>query len=114
MQFASKQDFDELKASCNTKAKAYVSVVWVKDKLTQAHIDKLNAIKNLPINQKTPIRVLHRRSQLVREKFVYALRANWINDHYMELHVIASAGTYIKELVHGDLGRTTPSIGEIL
>ena len=32
----------------------------------------------------------------------------------MELHVIASAGTYIKELVHGDLGRTTPSIGEIL
>jgi len=32
----------------------------------------------------------------------------------MELHVIASAGTYIKELVHGDLGRTTPSIGELL
>ena len=28
--------------------------------------------------------------------------------------MIASAGTYIKELVHGDLGRTTPSIGEIL
>ena len=32
----------------------------------------------------------------------------------MELHVIASAGTYIKEFVHGDLGRTKPSIGEIL
>ena len=32
----------------------------------------------------------------------------------MVLHVLASAGTYIKELVHGDLGRTIPSIGQIL
>jgi tRNA pseudouridine synthase 10 len=32
----------------------------------------------------------------------------------MMLHVLASAGTYIKELVHGDMGRTNPSIGSIL
>jgi tRNA pseudouridine synthase 10 len=32
----------------------------------------------------------------------------------MILHVLASAGTYIKEFVHGDLGRTTPSIGSYL
>ncbi len=51
---------------------------------------------------------------MVREKFVYALHAKWINEHYMELHVVASAGTYIKEFVHSDLGRTTPSIGELL
>ena len=71
-------------------------------------------MKNLQVNQKTPVRVLHRRSQLVREKFVYGLRASIINNHYMQLFVIASAGTYIKEFVHGDLGRTTPSIGELL
>ena len=51
---------------------------------------------------------------MVREKFVYGLHANLINDHYMELFVIASAGTYIKEFVPGDLGRTVPSVGEIL
>ena len=28
--------------------------------------------------------------------------------------MLASAGTYIKEFVHGDLGRTVPSIGSIL
>lgn len=28
--------------------------------------------------------------------------------------MLASAGTYIKEFVHGDLGRTTPSIGSLL
>jgi tRNA pseudouridine synthase 10 len=58
--------------------------------------------------------VLHRRSQLVREKQVYRMYAKYVNPHYMVLHVLASAGTYIKELVHGDLGRTTPSVGSIL
>ena len=28
--------------------------------------------------------------------------------------MLSSAGTYIKELVHGDLGRTVPSVGTIL
>lgn len=28
--------------------------------------------------------------------------------------MLASAGTYIKEFVHGDLGRTSPSIGSLL
>ena len=45
---------------------------------------------------------------------MYGLRASLINEHYMQLFVIASAGTYIKEFVHGDLGRTVPSVGEIL
>lgn len=39
------------------------------------------------------------------------MKAEYINPHYMTLYVLASAGTYIKELIHGDLGRTTPSIG---
>lgn len=47
----------------------------------------------------------------MREKKVYRLKAEYINPHYILLHVLASAGTYIKELVHGDLGRTVPNIG---
>lgn len=31
-----------------------------------------------------------------------------------ELHVETQAGTYVKEFVHGDFGRTTPSVCEIL
>ena len=50
MAIASKQDFEELKASCNSKAKAYVSIVWVKDKLDQSQLEKLNAVRNLQIN----------------------------------------------------------------
>jgi tRNA pseudouridine synthase 10 len=50
----------------------------------------------------------------VREKKVYRLKAEYINQNYMILHVLASAGTYIKELVHGDLGRTVPNIGGLM
>lgn len=31
-----------------------------------------------------------------------------------ELSVITQAGTYVKELVHGDFGRTKPNIGDII
>ena len=29
-------------------------------------------------------------------------------------NLVTSAGTYVKEFVHGDLGRTRPSVGELL
>mmetsp|Transcript_806 Transcript_806/g.1216 ORF Transcript_806/g.1216 Transcript_806/m.1216 type:complete len:106 (+) Transcript_806:1161-1478(+) len=63
MEFATKQDFEELKASCATKQKSYVSLVWVKDSVTQEKLDTvLNTVRNLQVLQKTPVRVLHRRS----------------------------------------------------
>lgn len=33
---------------------------------------------------------------------------------FFQLHLTTQAGTYIKEFVHGDLGRTVPNLGEIL
>ncbi len=97
-----------------TKAKSYCAIVWAQSPITALDCEKLTAIRDMKVLQKTPIRVLHRRSQLQREKFVYRMRAEFINAHYFKLNVLASAGTYIKELVHGDLGRTVPSVGQIL
>ena len=34
--------------------------------------------------------------------------------HSFTITICAEAGTYIKEFVNGDLGRTTPSVREIL
>ena len=31
-----------------------------------------------------------------------------------QLHLQTQAGTYIKEFVHGDLGRTEPNVGSLL
>lgn len=51
---------------------------------------------------------------MIRDKLIYGLEAKLINPHFFILFVLSSAGTYIKEFVHGDLGRTTPSVGSIL
>lgn len=54
--------FDELKEIENSKAKSYCCVVWVKKRITKRECDKLNTYSNIQIKQKTPVRVLHRRS----------------------------------------------------
>ena len=50
----------------------------------------------LQITQKTPLRVLHRRSALTRTRHIYSLSAARLNDHYFVLHLTTSAGAYVK------------------
>ena len=67
--------------------------------------------KEFTIEQQTPVRVLHRRSALTRPKIIHLLTvADVINKHWLVLDIVTQAGTYIKEFVNGDRGRTTPSV----
>ena len=67
-----------------------------------------------PIAQRTPVRVSHRRADRTRERLVTAIEVSRSDGGTVELRVTAEAGTYVKELVHGDGGRTTPSLAEAL
>ncbi|KAJ3680458.1 hypothetical protein LUZ60_016736 [Juncus effusus] len=98
------------------KQKQYAAVVWISRSLSDADVAHLTSLKDLEILQKTPIRVLHRRSPLERNKIIHWMKVEKISDstQYFLLHLCTQAGTYIKEFVHGDLGRTTPSIGSML
>lgn len=87
--------FDILKASEQDKIKAYSCVVTVKNKIKPEDIEKLNQITDLKVifllnfctinlsqlQQKTPLRVLHRRTQMVREKIIHRLKVRQINDY---------------------------------
>eukprot|EP01053_Blabericola_migrator_P006410 Blabericola_migrator_1__6409@NODE_3230_length_1929_cov_13_182599_g2023_i0_p1_GENE_NODE_3230_length_1929_cov_13_182599_g2023_i0NODE_3230_length_1929_cov_13_182599_g2023_i0_p1_ORF_typecomplete_len502_score56_60_NODE_3230_length_1929_cov_13_182599_g2023_i04041909 len=66
------------------------------------------------IQQKTPIRVLHRRAWKIRPKIIHELQIDRLTDELALVRVVASGGTYIKEFVHGDLGRTKPSLGDLI
>ncbi len=67
----------------------------------------------IAIVQTTPSRVAHRRSLLERERWIRILE--WQQDGSDWLILIRSAhGTYIKEAVSGDEGRTKPSLSELL
>lgn len=62
------------------------------------------------IEQKTPTRVAHRRADLVRRRTVRELALVGREDEGLVFRIRAEAGTYIKELVSGDEGRTVPSL----
>ena len=51
---------------------------------------------------------------MIRDKIIHKLKMHLVSRHSAILEVWASAGTYIKEFVHGDLGRTTPKVGSLL
>ncbi|CBK25351.2 uncharacterized protein [Blastocystis hominis] len=106
--------FEEMKNAAEGKHKLYVAVIYTEDPITAEQLKKLDEIHDLPIKQRTPVRVLHRRSLLTRDKVVYGMKTTFVNSHHFILEIEASGGTYIKEFVHGDLGRTRPNIGEIL
>ncbi|PIO60897.1 hypothetical protein TELCIR_17598 [Teladorsagia circumcincta] len=75
-----------------------------------------NAMKQVPIQliQKTPVRVLKRRALLDRPRTVYSMDILRVDSHHFLLRIETQAGTYVKEFVHGDFGRTRPSMAELL
>jgi hypothetical protein len=68
----------------------------------------------LTIYQKTPLRVMHRRSLMTRTRTIYAIETTYLNEHFFLMRLVTSAGAYVKEFVHGDLGRTKPNIASLL
>lgn len=208
-------EFVQLQAGAEDKRKRYVAVCWASQRLTQEHVTRCLAdLVNVRIAQKTPIRVLHRRSLMTREKVLHRFKARLViptatattsaqgssassdgppclqdweagareraaqshglntttttggatstgsgseeeqaqgasassrfaplplmgpplpvaapssmtsttaagqmdarTSPFFLLHLETSAGTYVKESVHGDLGRTSPSVAQIL
>ncbi|GMH19765.1 hypothetical protein Nepgr_021606 [Nepenthes gracilis] len=98
------------------KQKQYAALVWISRSLEDEDLFTISSLKDVKIIQRTPVRVLHRRSPLDREKIIHWMNIEKISgsSQYFVLHLCTQAGTYIKEFVHGDLGRTHPSIGTIL
>ncbi|KAG0474442.1 hypothetical protein HPP92_014128 [Vanilla planifolia] len=98
------------------KQKQYAALVWISRPVLDEDLMTISSIENMEISQRTPVRVLHRRSPLERKRIIHWMKIEKIvgNNHFFLLHLCTQAGTYIKEFVHGDLGRTYPSVGSIL
>ena len=134
--FCSEKTLNAVKNAGEGKQKCYRALIWSSRKFTKADYDRINALNDVKVQQNTPIRVLHRRSPLIREKIIHEMRlepvvgngstgrsgdgvedGSWNcggDSHFAIINMRTSAGTYIKEFVHGDLGRTKPSLGTLL
>lgn len=76
--------------------------------------DAVDALEGATIDQRTPHRVDHRRADLVRERQVLEIDAEIEDEYTVVLEIHGEGGLYIKELVHGDGGRTEPSLAGLL
>jgi tRNA pseudouridine synthase 10 len=72
------------------------------------------SFKDANIDQRTPRRVEHRRADLVRKRRIHWVRADAITDTSFDLELETDSGTYVKEFVSGDEGRSVPSFSERL
>lgn len=66
------------------------------------------------IVQRTPQRVAHRRADLDRERLVHVLSLRELGPQRLEVRILCQHGTYVKEWISGDEGRTTPSLASLL
>lgn len=99
------------------KQKVYRAVVYSSRPIVSdddPYLVAANSTKDLVAQQSTPLRVLHRRSLLTRPKTIHSIRLERINNHWLIVDLTTQAGTYIKEFVHGDMGRTVPNLGTLL
>ena len=76
--------------------------------------DKIHSLSGQLIQQQTPKRVSHRRSDIKRERKIISINDVIIEEDEIQLSLRCEAGTYVKELIHSDDGRTKPSVSGII
>jgi tRNA pseudouridine synthase 10 len=94
--------------------KTYRARVSFESEVTPAGLARALSSLVGTIHQRTPVRVSHRRADLVRERCLLDADGTLLSLHEADLILRGEGGLYIKELVSGDGGRTVPSLSERL
>lgn len=95
--------------------KTYRTIVEFGRDVSDKELENIEEIlSEAIIRQRTPRRVLHRRSDLTREKYIYKANTKRMSHNRVEMQIRCQGGLYIKELITGDDGRTNPSVASIL
>lgn len=76
--------------------------------------EALDVATGRAIAQRTPTRVAHRRSDRVRTRRIISARVVETADAGFTLEIRTEAGTYVKEWVEGDGGRTEPNLAGLV
>ena len=87
--------------------------VTVDAALVEQKLQSLLEGPRLDLQQNTPQRVAHRRADKVRERWIDITAWERDGDDWM-ISILSQHGTYIKEAISSDSGRTVPSIAELL
>jgi len=94
--------------------KVYEALITLDKEIEKEDLEKIP--KQIVLLQRTPKRVLIRRADLIRKRRIkhIDLELNEKNKKEIKAVILAQSGTYIKEFISGDDGRTNPSISSLL
>lgn len=112
LKFTSRNRKAEIKVSSPDAYKIYKALVKCENAYDKDKLDSLTELNE--IQQRTPIRVSHRRADKIRTKHVLDLSCEVIDDTTFEITIKTEGGLYIKELISGDEGRSNPSVADKL
>jgi len=111
---ASKDVVRKLKLSENAQ-KLYRAIVKLHKHVSEEQLTTLGKkLTGATIKQQTPRRVMHRRADLMREKYIYMAKVKRLTPNRFQIEIRCQGGLYIKELINGDEGRTMPNVAQIL
>ena len=94
--------------------KTYEVRVKIEDTFDKTSLHEACKKIECTLEQRTPSRVAHRRADLVRKRTVRTCDIVSIENDEAVLRINAETGTYIKEMLNGDEGRTSPNLAGLL
>ena len=110
-----RHQLQKLKEDASSNVKEYEALIAIDSPVTIKKMKQVEKeFKGAEIEQRTPTRVSHRRSDLVRKKIIHKISLKKHGEGLLKATFKVQGGTYIKELISGDEGRTVPSIAEKL
>ena len=110
---STREEVRQIKAA--TPDKVYLAEVRVHGKVNKEKVDEVvQSLSQARITQQTPTRVAHRRADLARDRGINELHLMEFGDERLVLRLRTESGTYVKEFVSGDNGRTVPSFSAAL
>jgi len=94
-------------------AKEYGARVELSDPVDPARLDALVGTR-IEVTQHTPERVAHRRADKDRVRWVEFVALEVLEERLLEVRLRTQHGTYVKEVLSGEDGKTQPSLASLL
>ncbi|MFX0068334.1 MAG: tRNA pseudouridine(54/55) synthase Pus10 [Promethearchaeota archaeon] len=115
IRWGNREDVRKIKALSRISRKTYKAIIELEKDVTEEQAKRIEKdLGDAIISQQTPRRVVHRRADKIRLKKIYNIKARKLEERMIELIIQCQGGLYVKELIDGDEGRTTPNISVIL
>ncbi len=113
LRFSSREEIARIKAA--EFRKTYRVTIEANQFLNKEKLIKVaQALRGKLIKQLTPTRVAHRRAHKIRERKIYDCTIESVEGIRARLLLETESGTYVKEFVSGDDGKTQPNLSELI